>query len=376
MSDAVDVHATCDRNTEWDKTFGGSEDDLAYSVQQTADGGYILGGSTLSYGAGVSDAWLVKTDADGNTLWDKTFGGSEDDVANSVQQTADGGYILGGYTYSYGAAGDTHDAWLVKTDADGNIVWDKTFGGSGAEEANSVQQTADGGYILGGYTYSYGAGESDAWLVKTDADGNTVWDTTFGGSEQDGANSVQQTADGGYILGGHTRSYGVGDADAWLIKTDADGNIMWDKTFGGSDNDDEVYSVQQTVDGGYILGVTYGAREVDAWLIKTDSDGNTVWDTTFGGSEDDEANSVQQTVDGGYILGGHTRSYGEGHYDAWLIKTDADGNTEWDKTFGGSEQDGANSVQQTADGGYILGGHTRSYGVGDADAWLVKTCGL
>ncbi len=206
----------------FNKTFGGSGGDHAYSIQQTSDGGYILAGDTNSFGAGGCDFWLIKTDANGNTVWDKTFGGSEDDWAHDVQQTSDGGYILAGITYSYGA-GD-RDAWLIKTDVNGIKQWDKTFGGSGGDGAFSVQQTSDGGYILAGYTNSYGAGNEGFWLIKTDANGIKQWDKTFGGSGSEEAWSVQQTSDGGYILAGGTNSYGTGDYDAWLIKTDAWGN--------------------------------------------------------------------------------------------------------------------------------------------------------
>jgi hypothetical protein len=355
----------------FNRTYGGISPDYAFAVQKTNDGGYILAGSTNSFGAGNGDAWLIKTDANGNKVWDKTFGGSYSDGAYAVQQTSDGGYILAGSTQSYGAG--SSDAWLIKTDADGNKLWDKTFGGINSDGASAVQQTSDGGYILAGSTNSFGADNYDAWLIKTDANGNKVWDRTFGGSGMDGAYAVQQTSDGGYILAGFTDSYGAGSRDGWLIKTDANGNKLWDKTFGGSAND-LAYALQQTSDSGYILAgwtYSYGAVNSDAWLIKTDVNGNKVWEKTFGGSSDDSAYTVRQTSDGGYILAGGTASYGAGNGGAWLIKTDAKGNEVWDKTFGGGFF--ALSVQQMSDGGYILAGITGSYGSGDVDAWLAKT---
>jgi len=368
----------------WDKIFGGTDDDRAYSVQQTSDGGYVLAGPTKSYGAGSSDFWLVKTDSNGNKEWDKTFGGIGQDSAESVQQTTDGGYILVGWTYSYGAG--SYDFWLVKADSNGNKEWDKTFGGTRCDMAYSVQQTTDGGYILAGWTESYGTGDRDFWLVKTDSNGNKEWDKTFGGTDEDLAYSVQQTTDGGYILAGYTRSYGAGGYDFYLVKTDPNGNEKWNKTFGGTCTD-YAYSVQQTTDGGYILAgwtESYGTGDRDFWLVKTDSNGNKEWDKTFGGTDEDLAYSVQQTTDGGYILAGYTRSYGAGHSasahstfvhstsDFWLVKTDPNGNKEWDKTFGGTFGDFAHSVQQTTDGGYIIAGSTVPYGASSIDAWLIK----
>jgi len=253
----------------WSRTFGGSGSDGCSSVQQTTDGGYILGGETTSYGAGGSDFWLVKVDADGDSPWSRTFGGSDDDVCFSVQKTTDGGYILGGMTMSYGAG--ECDFWLVKTDANGDSLWSRTFGGSSNDICWSVQQTTDGGYILAGYTWSYGAGYWDFWLIRTDANGDSLWSRTFGGSDYDACSSVQQTTDGGYILGGGTNSYGAGGLDFYLVKTDAGGTQLWDTTFGGS-SDDVCLSVQQTPGGGYILGGytgSYGAGSEDFWLVKT-----------------------------------------------------------------------------------------------------------
>jgi hypothetical protein len=330
---------------EWFKTFGGSGNDEGWSVQQTSDGGFILVGWTWSFGAGGFDVWLIKTDADGNKLWDRTFGGRGSDYGYSVQQTRDGGFIIVGDTASFGAG--WADVWLIKTDANGNKQWDRTFGGSGLDSGSSVQQTSDGGFILVGDTASFGAGGFDVWLIKTDADGNKLWDRTFGGGGSDWGSSVQQTSDGGFILVGYTTSFGAGDV--WLIKTDADGNKLWDRTFGGGGSD-WGSSVQQTSDGGFILvGYTasFGAGGFDVWLIKTDADGNKLWDRTFGGGGSDWGSSVQQTSDGGFILVGWTWSFGAGGPDVWLIKTDADGNKLWDRTFGGSMVDRGFSVQQT-----------------------------
>jgi hypothetical protein len=352
------------------KTYGRTGNDLGWSVQQTSDGGYIVTGRTVIIAN--DDIFLVKTDANGNTIWAKIYGGMFDDVAYSVRQTSDGGYIVAGRTGSLSA---NDDVFLIKTDANGDVQWAKTYRGANVDWAFSVQQTSDGGYILAGRTRSFGAGNFDIFLIKTDAEGNVQWAKTYGGAGDDWASSVQQTSDGGYILAGRTRSFGAGNLDVFLIKTDADGNIIWAKTYGGT-GDDLAYSVQQTSDGGYIVaGETrsFGAGNNDVFLIKTDANGDVQWAKTYGGTGNDVGWSVQQTSDGGYIVAGLTRSYGAGGEDIFLIKTDADGNLEWAKTYGGTGNDWASSVQQTSDGGYIVAGLTRSYGAGGDDVFLIKT---
>jgi len=341
----------------WNHTFGGVSYDEGYSVQQTSDDGYIIAGATLSFGAGNWDIWLIKTGSNGNKEWNSTFGGINYDRGFSVQQTNDGGYIITGYTDSYGA-GDS-DVWLIKTDSSGNEEWNSTFGGSSGDWGYSVQQTNDGGYIITGYTDSYGAGNWDVWLIKTDSSGNEEWNRVFGGINYDRGFSVQQTNDGGYIIIGYTVSYDADDTgcDIWLIKTDSNGNKEWHQTFGGSGTPNKFdmgYSVQQTNDGGYIIiGDTeiYYVAKSNIWLIKTDSSGNEEWNRVFGGSASDRGRSVQQTSDGGYIITGWATSYSVVDPDVWLIKTDSSGNEEWNYTYGFGENSGdwGYSVQQTND---------------------------
>ncbi|NQU35430.1 MAG: T9SS type A sorting domain-containing protein [Bacteroidetes bacterium] len=354
--------------TIWTKTFGGNGYDRGYSVQQTSDGEYILTGYTSSYGAGGHDVWLIKTDASGDTLWTKTYGGNNGDNGESVKQTSDGGYIIIGDKDGYPSHSDV---WLIKTNSDGDTLWTKIYGGNSDDAGKSVQQTSDGGYVLACYTESYGAGYSDFWLIKTDANGDTLWTRTYGGNNSDGCKSVQQTSDGGYIVAGTTESYGSGEMDAWLVKTDASGDTIWTKTFGG-DSDDRGWSARQTSDGGYILTggtASFGAGGEDVWLVKTDASGVIVWEKTFGGNGYDRGQSVEQTTDWGYIITGYNKSINNGIEDIWLIKTNAAGDTVWTKTFGLFGGKGQ-SVQQNSDGGYIITGGIE-YEAGGSDVLLI-----
>ncbi len=257
----------------WSKTYGGTNWDKAQALVQTADSGYALAGYTGSYGAGLYDFWLVKTDTSGNVQWNKTYGGTLQDEAQALVQTADSGYALAGYTYTYGAGSE--DFWLVKTDLGGDMQWNQTYGGTGEDFAQALVQTDDGGYALAGLTDSYGVG-FDFWLVKTDSSGNAQWNKTYGGTNADGAWALVKTTDGGYALAGFTNAasiYGIG-GDFWLVKTDAAGNAQWNKTYGGT-LQDEAYALVQTSDGGYALaGLTgAGGPDTDFWLVKTDANG-------------------------------------------------------------------------------------------------------
>ncbi|KYK20576.1 hypothetical protein AYK25_04685 [Thermoplasmatales archaeon SM1-50] len=352
---------------EWSKTFGGTDEDIGYSVQQTTDGGYIITGETSSYGAGNADVWLIKTDKNGNKLWSRTFGGTSDDDGRSVQQTTDGGYIIAGTTGSYGPIACA--AWLIKTNANGIEEWNSTFGESNPNQGSfgySAQQTTDGGYIMtGGYRLS-GMGTGTIWLIKTDANGNELWNKTYVGTIGE---SVQQTTDGGYIITA-IHYYSMDPTDIILIKTDTNGNAQWIKTllplhgYCGSG--------QQTTDGGYIIVGTQRYPIFDMWLMKTDANGDEQWNKTFGGFYNEFGNSIQQTADECFIITGDTYSYGAGGFDVWLLKTDVNGNELWNKTFGGIESDSGLSVQQTTDGGYIITGSTLSYGSGGSDVYLIK----
>ena len=354
----------------WSKTYGGTGSDIGGGgVVQTSDGGYAIAGATSSFGAGGSDFWLIKTDADGNMQWNKTYGGALDEYCGGMCQTNDGGYALSGYTSSFGAGGN--DSWLIKTDAFGSMQWNKTYGGTGSEDAMHVIQCGDGGYAMSGRTSSSGAGGNDGWLVKTDAAGNMQWNKTYGGALDEDSNGMCQTNDGGYAMSGYTTSFGAGGQDFWLVRTDADGNMQWNKTYGGSASDG-AESMIQTSDGGYaIIGYTRSFGGIfKVYLVKTNSSGDMQWYNAYEGNTDFGIHMIQ-TADGGYAIIGY--SFTAANPDFLFIKTDASGNLLWKLTYGGTAQDNGYDMVQTNDGGYALLGKTASSGAGDMDFYLVKT---
>jgi len=289
--------------SQWIRTYGGGgTSNEAYSIQQTSDGGYVVAGYTVPFGASYMDAWVLKLDGKGKVQWQKTYGGTSNDVAQSIQQTSDGGYIVAGITQSFGVVFVA--AWVFKLDANGNVQWQKTYGGGDLDRANSIQQTSDGGYVVAGWTSSFGAGGYDAWLFKLDANGNVQWQKAYGGTGDDFANSIQQTSDSGYVVAGWTSSFGAGYADAWLFKLDANGNVQWQKAYGGTGND-YAQSIQQTSDGEYVVAVKTGAFGAgwDAWVFKLDANGNVQWQT-LDEMTDSIPYSIQQTTDSGYIVAG------------------------------------------------------------------------
>ena len=399
---------------EWQKSFGGTGNDVAYSLEITSDGGYVIAGNSNSTDGDVSgnhggwDIWIIKLENDGNIGWEKCFGGSGDDYANSVQQTTDGGYIVAGYSNSNdGDVSGNHgssDYWVVKLDSSGNLLWQKSLGGTLFDYANSVQQTFDGGYIVAGLTTSNDGdvsgnhGNYDFWVVKLDSSGSIQWQKCYGGSNYDNANSVQQTFDGGYVVtgislsndGDVTGNHGV--TDYWTVKLDGNGNIQWQKCLGGSSGD-YALSVQQTSDGGYVIAgysssndgdVSGNQGQSDYWLVKLDGNGNVQWQRSIGGASQDIAYSVKQLYDDGYILAGRSASNdgdvsgNQGVYDYWIVRLDSFGFIQWQRSLGGTNNDFSFSAQNTADGGYVVAGHSNSNdgdvtgNHGDNDYWVVK----
>ena len=423
----------------WDRRFGGTDFDFLYSFQQTTDGGFILGGYSRSGiggdktqgNYGIYDYWIVKTDSLGNKQWDKVLIGANVDYLYSIQQTTDGGFILGGHSDSgigydkTQATWGTGDYWIIKTDSLGNKQWDKDFGGTSNDELFSLQQTSDGGYILGGWSTSRISGNktqdnwdtifpisSDFWIVKIDSGGNKQWDKDFGGTGEDKLFSLQQTSDGGYILGGYSNSGISGNKtqqcwglyDYWIVKTDSLGNKQWDQDFGGTDYNWFCF-LQQTPDGGYILGgysnSGIGGNKTqpcwglyDYWIVKTDSLGNKQWDKNFGGTDMEELWKVSQTTDGAYLISGDSYSPISGDKtennfgleQTWVLKIDSLGNKLWDKTVFTNGHDEQGSAIQTWDGCYQMANSSPGGMAGyktqnnwdstslSTDYWMVKFC--
>lgn len=349
---------------EWEKTFGGSGEDLGKFVQCTTDGGNIIVGTKYVDDFFAKNVYLIKTDKNGNKEWEKTFGGSGSDSGEYVQQTSEGGYIIVGTKYSNSVL--DKDVYLIKTDQTGNKQWEKTFGGCDAESGKSVQQTTDGGYIVVGDTYSYGPGNKDVYLIKTDPNGNKQWEKYFGSSEDDCCKSLLQTDDEGYLILGTYKEGSFPKRNYInLMKTDKEGIILWEKNLGYNSIS---FDIKQVVDGGYI--VIGGDYNNEVCLIRINADGNQQWKKTF----DLYCSNyeVYSTKDNGYLLIGNNKSYSSKKQDVRIVKTDYHGNKLWEKYFGENDNCNAYSIQQTGDGRYIIVGDIDTNCNGDVNVYLAK----
>ena len=399
-------------SVQWQKTFGGSGNDYTTSMKQTSDGGYIVAGYTNSTNGDVTgnhggyDYWVIKLNSTGSLEWQKTYGGSGDDYAYSIQQTSDGGYIVAGYTKSNDGDvtnfhGGDGDFWVLKLLSDGTIQWQKTYGGTREDNAYSIQQTNDGGYIVAGHSWSNDGdvlvnnGLADCWILKLDNSGGIQWQKSIGGTIYETIYSIKQTSDGGFIIGGvidtNPGSSSYSGHNGLIIKIDVLGNVMWQKSIGGT-NTDDICSAQETSDGGYIIAsyssstdgdVTGNHGGYDYWIIKTDSSGNIIWQKTYGGTSTDVAFEIKP-ITGGYIILGFTESnngdvtVNNGNRDCWIIKIDEIGNLIWQKTLGGTAIDSGRSIVVTSDGGYAIAGYSESINGdvtsnhGGGDYWIIK----
>ncbi len=361
------------------RTFNAPGMNGGLSLAETSDGGFVGTGQHGTSGAGSCDIYVYKVDACGHPEWFKVYGGPGEDGGYAIQQTTDGGYIVTGLA-NLGAGG--YDVFLLKLDPSGTIEWCKVFGGGADDHGLRVKQTTDGGYIISGFLNGLGFGAEDIVLIKTDALGNTLWMKIFGGAGSEWGNYVEQTSDGGFMVVGYTTSFGAGGFDIYLLKVSSTGNLQWSKTYGGASSEASSQwgiSGKVTTDGGFMLCAntdSWGAGSNDLLLIKTDNLGNLQWAKAYGGPADDQPRFAEQTADGGYILSGYTTSFGAGSLDAYLVKTDSVGNLKWSKAYGGAGSDRGSMVRQTDDGGYAMSTVTSSFGADFFDALFMKTDSL
>ena len=400
---------------EWQQCLGGSGYDEAFAIEPTTDGGYIAAGSTTSINGnvsgnhGASDIWVVKLTRTGEMVWQHCLGGSEDEYAYAVLQTADGGYLVAGTASSNdGDVSGLHganDAWVVKLSGSGELVWQRCLGGTDYDGAYAVERATDGGYVVAGSTRSTDGdvsgnhGGSDMWAVRLTDAGETAWQHCLGGTGDESADSVQSTVDGGYIVSGSTDSNSGdvsgnhGGDDAWVVKLSGSGALAWQRCLGGTKHD-YAYVAQETADGGYILiggaqsadgDVEGNHGDFDTWVVKLDGVGVPAWQSCLGGSRYEEAFAVQQTADGGYLVASDTYSNdgdvrgNHGDRDIWLVLLTGSGETAWQRCLGGTAEDwvGAGALVAT-DGGYVLAGATASNdgdvggNHGGFDAWIVR----
>ena len=357
----VGIRSPCP-GQEWAMAFGLSGSDWEGVGTLTPDGGFVVAGFATG-----GDAWVVKLNASGTALWQKSYGGSGSDTVRDVDATTDGGFVLAGRLGSFGA-------WLLKLDATGTVILQKTFAGVGSE-ASSIDETSDGGFIVGGWSDSNGR---DYWVLRVDSLGNLLWEATFGSPAEETLTSVQQTVDGGFILGGYAWTdtgglFGGGKRDAWVIKVDAHGNLEWQKLLGTSGYDGAL-SILQTSDAGYVLaGNTGSYGSLKRLIMKLDANGEIQWQKTYGGSGD-TFTDIQQTPDGGYIAAGRIemgRKAGSGNPDFGIVKLDANGNIEWQKAYGGAGSDYATSVSVVPGNGYFVTGISSSFGESQ-DVWALR----
>ncbi|WBV61943.1 T9SS type A sorting domain-containing protein [Chryseobacterium camelliae] len=391
---------------EWQRTYGGTSADTHMDVQQTSDGGYIHIGASISNNGDVTgnhgnvDIWVVKTNASGDILWQKSLGGTSYDQGSSIRQTSDGGYILAGTSNSNN--GDVtgnngnKDYWVVKLNATGNIQWQKNYGGNNDDIATSIRPTSEGGYIVTGYKSmappTMVGGDRKYWVVKLDSSGNIQWQNTYGGENWEEAYSIEQTTDGGYIVAGYSSSlytYVIGNhgaEDYWIIKINAAGALEWQKSLGGTSSE-KARAIKQAQDGGYFVvghsfsnngDVTGNNGDKDYWVVKLSATGNIIWQKSLGTSLWEEAVGVDSTLDGGCVVTGYAHTPKDGspnNIDYWVLKLNSSGNIEWQNYYGGLLTDQASSIQKTSDGGYILGGFSYSGPTGSTDYWIIKLAG-
>jgi hypothetical protein len=360
-----------DLSIDFELVLGASQRDRGIDLIQTSDGGYAVLGYTSSFGQGGEDLYLVRLDEQGQELWSQTYGGQSLDNGWSVFETESGDLMLFGFTGSSGAGG--LDYYLVRTDPEGEVLWESTYGGVEDEYGWDLSPTADGGFVLAGQTESYGSGDIDGYLIKVDGDGRQQWSQTYGGAYEDRLYSVDLCNDGGYILTG-TSGENSSRRNLYLVRTDAQGDLLWEVRL-GEDEDDVGHDVRQLEDGTFaIAGYTmnYGAERYDAMLLRVDADGNVIWRRLYGNYLEDRTISLALTQDGGFLLGGYSQSYGNGNWDIYLVRADSEGDLVWFGVFGELGNETGYTFIEVDDGSVALTGETYSSNLGGGDLIILK----
>ena len=358
----------------FNNTFGDASYDYGRSLIELNDGGYLIAGNTSLLGDNYSNALLIKIDHTGKEMWKRDYTFSSVDRLNMVKELQDGSLVAAGFTMS--STNYSKDIFVIKTDAQGNLEWQRSYGDAQDETANSIDISIGGGFIISGEVINENTGFSLCYLIKIDNEGELDWSNTFGGSQNDNGLSVISTNDAGFAITGMTRSLGDSNGDVWLIKVNSNGEMEWERTYGG---DDTEYgrTIQQTVDGGYIIIgqiESFALGYNDAYLIKTDSQGNEIWSQTFGGQGTDQGRQVVNTLDEGYLISGYTDSFGTlGGFNFWLVKANSLGELEWQRFYGKQGDDRGLSGIQTSDGGYAIAGYTNSGTSSGSDILFIKT---
>lgn len=344
-------------DTAFQVTFDGGSDDTGFSVLQDADGNYVMLGTTYSFGPGVSGMYLQKANSRGQSLWAKSYSSvAGGELGFHVASTSDGGYILAGETPTFGAG--NVDAYVVKTDRDGNVEWSKAYGTPNLERIYSAREASDGGFILVGYSQGFGAtGAQDVFLAKVTAAGDLEWVNNYDGLLQEQGYYAEQTTDGGYIVTGRAQGNALGYFDVLLMKTDGIGTIQWVNAYGGAFQE-QGYSVHQLAGGDYIVGGftnSFGAGSGDGLIMKVKNDGSIQWSKVYGGVNNELGYAAQATSDGGCLLSGSTGSFGAGNFDGYLVKTDGNGDVQWSRAYGGGNLEFGIVGQETREGGMSWG---------------------
>jgi hypothetical protein len=356
--------------TTYTKTFGGSGNEGGGQLKSTNDGHYIMSGATNSFGSGDYDFWLLKFNLMGDSLWSKSFGGVDYDQCYNTIQTKDSGYVMIGYTNSFGSGNE--DVWLVKADSTGDSLWSKTYGGTDDERGIDIIQTSDNGFIIIADTKSFGAGNRDLWLIKTDENGDSTWSKLFGGTQDDQGLDIIKTNDGGYLIAGYTHSFTNGARDAWLLKFNASFEKQWEKHYGGAEDNILRYVLQDENDNFYMVGDNGSFQTRDLMIMKANANGDSLWMKSYNGIEEDWGTGAFFDVNKNLVISAFSRPYPTSNYDIWLVLANPDGDTLKTLTYGGPNWDAARGILPASDGEFFIAGETYSYGAGPSDIWLLK----